>query len=161
MESAYICIEGGSCGGLGTPNADGSYSMTVMVSDENGTAIPQQLEADGTTVVPLDNGSFQVVETDSNNIVTITPASSFSTPGTDRHALYGHNINIKCQNVGSTTIAAKLLPTDNSAGTVSGFTYTTSNYPQAGSILSTVGSDEYYGNSLAVNCSSTGSMTLQ
>lgn len=161
LQSAYVC-DAACDGSIGTMDANGAYDLYIVPADENGTAIPYQLEADGTTVVPFDNGSWQFVEADSNNVVSITQAaSSYAVPGTVRHGSYGENATVKCQGVGSATIAAELVPGGPSAGSVTGFPYTASNYPAAGSILGSVGSDNYFGGSLTITCSASGSITVQ
>jgi hypothetical protein len=71
---------------------------------------------------------------------------------------YGENLTISCNTVDTTTVVAELLSSDPSAGSVTGFT---SNYPAAGLILSSVGSDEFFGNELSVSCSASGSIQVQ
>jgi hypothetical protein len=161
MQSAYIC-DAGCDGSVGSMDSNGAYDLYVVPTDENGTAIPYQLEADGTTVVPFDNGSWQFEEADSNNVVDITQAApSYSVPGTVRHGSYGEDATVKCKAVGSATLAAVLVPGGPSAGTVTGFTYTSANYPAAGSILGSVGSNNYFGGPLTITCSASGSITVQ
>lgn len=168
LQSAYIC-DAGCDGGVGSMDANGAYDLTVTVADEAATAIPYEVEADGTTVVPFDNGSYQIVETDANNIVKIGQAStSYSTPGTaDSTGLYGENITVTCQNAGSTTIAAELTGTNTPLnGGVDGFTYnygtaSGDNYPAAGSLLASAGADQFFGNSMSLTCAANGTITIQ
>lgn len=162
LESDYICPHSGGCSSLGSPNTDGSYTLDVIVADENGTAIPYQKDAQSNPI-PFDNGSYSIVAVDPS-IVTITPlhAGPYTTPGTDRASgTYGEEINVKCANVGSTVIEAKLDAGDNSAPTVTKFNAVSGDYPAAGSVLGSVGADLYYGNTPTINCTSTGSMTIQ
>lgn len=159
MESAYLC-DAACDGQAGTYGANG-YSITVFVADEAGDAIPYQKDASGNPV-PFDNGSYQIVEADSNNIVTITqPGTTYSTPGTADHSLYGENINITCNKVGTTQVEAVLLASDPSSGSVTNFTYNANNYPAAGSVLGSVGADEYFGNVLSVNCTASDIVTVE
>jgi hypothetical protein len=159
LQSAYLCDA--ACDGGPGVYSNGAYDITVFVADESGTAVPYQVDASGNPV-PFDNGSYQIVETDGSKIVTITqPASSYSTPGQALHSLYGEDITISCNQVGTTTVAAELVPGGPSSGSVAGFTYTAQNYPVAGSVLGSVGADQYFGNTLAVNCTSTGGLTVQ
>ena len=161
MQSAFICPHTGSCTGLGTPNADGSYDLDVIVSDENGTAIPQETDGSG-NVVSFDNGSYKVVETDGNGIVTISGhAGPFNAPGTDRKNTYGETINVKCAKLGTATVEAQLVPGGPSAPTVIGFNAVSGDYPAAGSYLGFTGANQYYGGPISVNCTSTGSLSVQ
>ena len=158
MQSAYLCDE--NCDGhAGSYSANG-YDIFVFVADESGDTIPFQKDANSNPV-PFDNGSYQVVEQDGNNVVTISKPGPFSSPGTDAHNLYGVEEHIACNKVGTTTVAAELLSTDPSVGSVTGFNYTANNYPAAGSVLSSVGADQFYGNTLSVNCTATGSITVE
>jgi hypothetical protein len=150
MQSAYLC-DAACDGQAGTYGANG-YSITAFVADEAGDAIPYQTDASGNPV-PFDNGSYQIVEADTKNIVTITqPGTTYSTPGTADHSLYGENISITCNTVGTTQVEAVLLASDPSTGSVTNFTYNANNYPAAGSVLGSVGADQYFGNVLSVNC---------
>jgi hypothetical protein len=159
MESAYLC-DAACDGGAGTYGANG-YSITVFVADEAGDAIPYQTDASGNPV-PFDNGSYQIIEADSNNIVTITqPGTIYSTPGTADHSLYGENISIACNKVGTTQVEAVLLASDPSSGSVANFTYNANNYPAAGSVLGSVGANEYFGNVLSVNCTASDVVTVE
>ncbi len=159
LQSAYLCDT--ACDGGPGVYSNGAYDITVFVADESGTAIPYQVDGNGNPV-PFDNGSYQIVETDANKIVTITqPAASYSVPGQALHSLYGEDITISCNQAGSTTVAAELVPGGPSSGSVAGFTYTSANYTAAGSVLGSVGADQYFGNTLAVNCTSTGGVTVQ
>lgn len=159
LQSAYLCDA--ACDGHPGGYSSNGYDITVFAADESGDAIPYQVDANATPV-PFDNGSYQIVETDANNIVTITqPALSYSTPGQAAHSLYGEDISIACNQAGSTTVAAELVPGGPSLGSVAGFTYTSQNYPVAGSVLASVGADQYFGNTLAVNCTSTGVGSVQ
>jgi len=149
MESAYLC-DAACDGQAGTYGASG-YSITVFVADEAGDAIPYQT-ASGNPI-PFDNGSYQIVEADGKNIVTITqPGTTYRTPGTADDSLYGENISIACNEVGTTQVEAVLLASDPSSGSVTNFTYNANNYPAAASVLGSVGADEYFGNVLSVNC---------
>lgn len=170
MQSAYICDEDLSgnpvCdGGIGPVQSDGTYHLYAVVADENGTAITNQ-QVGGSTL-PFDNGSYQIAEQDQNGIVTITNAGPFSGPGTDRHGLYGENITIKCNQTGSTTVAAELAGTNTPlGGGVTGYTYAYGtaagdNYPAAGSILGAVGADQFFGNELNFSCDASGNITIQ
>jgi len=159
MESAYLC-DAACDGQAGTYGASG-YSVTVFVADEAGDAIPYQTDTSGNPV-PFDNGSYQIVEADSNNIVTITqPATTYSTPGTADHSLYGENISISCNKVGTTQVEAVLLASDPSSGSIANFIYNANNYPAAGSVLGSVGADEYFGNVLSVNCTAGDVVTVE
>jgi hypothetical protein len=172
-ESAFIC-DSGCTGGLGTPLADGSYNLDVVVADENGTAIPHQV--DNGKPVPYDNGPYDIVTVDPT-VAVVTDAASkaplgdFSTPGTHRHSqdimkpngngIYGETVNVKCIKTGSTTIEAKLTATS-AIGHVLGFAPTPgTNYPMAGSVLGFTGADNYYGGTMAINCSASGTLTIQ
>lgn len=158
MESAYLC-DAACDGQAGTYGASG-YSITVFVADEAGDAIPYQT-ASGNPV-PFDNGSYQIVEPDGQNIVTITqPGTTYSTPGTADHSLYGENISIACNKVGTTQVEAVLLASDPSSGSVANFTYNANNYPAASSVLGSVGADEYFGNVLSVNCTASDVVTVE
>lgn len=166
MESAYLCDT--ACdGGSGQVDSNGDFDINVYVADENGTAIPYQVEADGTTVVPFDNGSYQIVTADNgsatgDNILSITqPQTSYSTPGQAASGNYGEGIKLHCLNVGSTIVQAQLLSSDPSKGNINAFNYTANNYPAAGSVLSTVGSDQYFGNTLHVLCNANGNINIQ
>jgi hypothetical protein len=159
MESAFLC-DAACDGGAGTPDASGLYHITAYASDEAGDAIYQQTDSNG-NLVPFDNGSYQIVETDDGGIVTLGGlAASYNTPGT-AGGQYGQAFTVACNKVGTATIAMELLSTDPSQGDVSGFSYTSQNYPDAGSTLSTVGADEYEGNTLTVNCSGTANVVIQ
>lgn len=151
LQSAYLC-DAACDGQAGTYGANG-YAIKVYVADEAGDAIPFQKDASNNPV-PFDNGSYQIVEADNNNVVTITqPGTTYNTPGTDDHdSLFGENITIACNKVGTTNVEAVLVAGGPSSGSVSGFTYTANNYTAAGSVLGSVGSDEYFGNVLSVNC---------
>ena len=103
--------------------------------------------------VPFDNGSYQIIEPDGQNIVTITqPGTTYSTPGTDDHSLYGENMTITCNTPGTTQVEAVLLASGPSSGSVANFGYNVKNYPAAGSVLGSVGADQYFGNVLSVTC---------
>ena len=150
MQSAYLCGDTNCDGGM-TYGPSG-YPITVFVADEAGDAIPFQKDTSGNPV-PFDNGSYQIIEPDGQNIVTITqPGTTYSTPGTDDHSLYGENITIKCNTVGTTQVEAVLLASDPSSGSVANFTYSANNYPAAGSVLGSVGSNQFFGNVLSVTC---------
>ena len=151
MQSAYLCDA--ACDGQAGTYGPNGYAITVFVADEAGDAIPFQTDTSGNPI-PFDNGSYQIVEPDGQNIVTITqPATTYSIPGTADHSLYGENITIACNKSGMTTqVEAVLLASDPSSGSVTNFTYSANNYPAAGSVLSSVGADEYFGNVLNVNC---------
>jgi hypothetical protein len=154
MQSAYLCDA--ACDGQAGVYTSG-FNIQAFASDESGDAISYQ--SNGGVAVPYDNGSFQLVETDGLGIVTISNPGPFSVPNAT-NADGGENFTITCSQVGTTTVAAELLSSDQSQGSVSGFTYTAQNYPQAGSTLSSVGADEYFGNTLAVNCTSTDVLTI-
>ncbi|HEX3469043.1 MAG TPA: hypothetical protein VHT05_13275 [Candidatus Elarobacter sp.] len=127
-DSAFWC-DAACDGGDGNANADGSYTLQVFATDHEGDAIPYQLS--GSTPISLDNGPVTLVETDSNNVVTITPAGPFTNPGNDNQVSYteagqssiasGWLVNIKCNSVSTTTVAVK-VGTNNSGG-VNGFNY--------------------------------------
>ena len=155
MQSAYLC-DAACDGQAGTPDAQNVFHLTAYVSDEAGAAIYQQTDAGG-NIVPFDNGSYQIVETDNNGIVQLGGNTGpFSAPGNqDLYGIYGEKFTIQCLKIGSTVVAAELLPSDPSTGSVTGFTYTSQNYPQpqVNPILGSVGADEYFGNKLSVNCS--------
>jgi hypothetical protein len=172
-QSAFIC-DAGCTGGLGTPLADGSYNLDVVVADENGTAIPHQV--DNGKPVQYDNGPYDIVTVDPT-VATVTDAATkallgdFAAPGTHRHSqdsmnpngngTYGETVNVKCIKVGSTTIEAKLTATS-AIGSISGFTPTPgTNYPMAGSVLGSTGADNYFGGAMAINCSASGALTIQ
>jgi hypothetical protein len=161
MQSAYLC-DAACDGQVGNPDPNGNFDITVFIADEAGDVINQQT-LPSSQLVPYDNGSYQIVETDNQGIVTINqPSLSYNAPGNAiASGPYGENISITCNKMGTATVAAELLPTDPSSGGVSGFTYTSQNYPQAGSLLSAVGADEYFGNTLSVDCTATGSVTIE
>jgi hypothetical protein len=159
MESAFLC-DAACDGGAGTPDASGLYHITAYASDEAGDAIYQQTDSSG-NLVPFDNGSYEIVETDGGGIVTLGGlAASYNTPGT-AGGQYGQAFTVACNKVGIATIAMELLSADPSQGDVTGFSYTPQNYPAAGSTLSTVGADEYEGNTLTVNCSGSANVVIQ
>jgi hypothetical protein len=159
MESAFLC-DAACDGGAGTPDANGLYHIIAYASDEAGDAIYRQTDSSG-NVVPFDNGSYRLVETDGQGIVAIGgPAAIYNTPGS-AGGQYGQAFTLACNKVGTATVAMQLLSTDPSQGDVTGFSYTSQNYPAAGSILSTVGADEYEGNTLTVNCGGTANVVIQ
>jgi len=165
MQSAYLLCHATGCSGLGTPNADGSYDIDAVAADENGTAITDQLTdpSDPTSHLTFDNGSYQLVAL-TPGIVTFSNNGPFNTPGTDRHSTYGHTVNIKCSGVGATTIEAQIVSGSTGASTVTGFVNpieSSGDYPAATAFLGSVGSDQYFGGSINVNCTATGSMTIQ
>ncbi len=158
MQSAYLCDA--ACDGQAGTYGTSGFAITAFVADEAGDAIPYQTDT-ANNPVPFDNGSYQIVEPDGQNIVTITqPRTTYSTPGTDDHSLYGENITIKCNSVGTTQVEAVLLASDPSSGSVANFTYSANNYPAAGSVLGSVGSDQYFGNVLSVNCTASDVTTV-
>jgi hypothetical protein len=158
MESAFLC-DAACDGGAGTPDASGLYHITAYASDEAGDAIYQQTDSSD-NLVPFDNGSYSIVETDGQGIVTLGGlAASYNVPG-NAGGQYGQAFTVACNKAGMATIAMELVATDPSQGDVTGFTYTSANYPAAGSVLSTIGADEYEGNTLGVNCSTSGSANV-
>ena len=134
VDSAFWC-DAACDGHVGTPDANGVYTLNVFPTDHTGYAIPYQTA--GNTVVQLDNGPVQLVETDNNNIVSINgvaggggPANTFTDPGNQNTVVYteggqtplsGWIVAIKCQQVGQTTVALRVGP--NSHGSVTGFNY--------------------------------------
>ncbi|HEY8313055.1 MAG TPA: hypothetical protein VIG51_02675 [Candidatus Baltobacteraceae bacterium] len=134
-DSAFLCNWPDCNGTVGTPAADGTYSIMAFASDHEGDAIVQQKDASG-AVVPLANGPISMVETDSNHIVTIGNPGPFTDAGGDTtmHNGYaslvptgwlgGHLITIKCNAMGSTKVAMELGSTSPAAGAVTGFDYT-------------------------------------
>ncbi|MGZ3506041.1 MAG: hypothetical protein ACXWNJ_09270 [Vulcanimicrobiaceae bacterium] len=163
IQSAYLC-DAACDGQAGTPDANGVYHLTAYAADESGQSIYQQADGSG-NVVPFDNGPYMIAETDANNIVTLSGSlGPHNAPGSDNpHGPYGENFTIKCNSVGTTTVAMEFAPGAPSAGTVTGFNYTANNYPQPSlnPILSTVGADGYFGNTLALNCTATGSLIIE
>jgi hypothetical protein len=53
-----------------------------------------------------------------------------------------------------------LSATDPTHGVVPQFNYSSSNYPQPGSVIGSVPANQYFGNSMSVNCTATGSVTI-
>lgn len=155
-ESIYFCGDG-PCDTAASANADGSYSSTVYIASESGDAIPYQ--SNGSTQVPFDNGlGYTIEELDGSGIVTITNGGPFLAAG-DVSGVYGENITVTCKHAGSTTVAG-VLTSGGGTGSVSEFTYTAQNYPQAGSVLGSVGADIDFGNQMVLNCTASGTLTL-
>lgn len=131
-DSAFLCDWPNCTGGVGTPAADGTYTIVAFAADHMGDTIVQ---APNTTVTPLANGPFSIVETDANNVVTIGNPGPYADAGTDEnvHMGYnstvpngwnaGHTFTIKCNTTGSTTVAAVLGAGSPAHGVVSGFNY--------------------------------------
>ncbi len=128
VDSAFWCDA--SCdGGTGPANSDGSYSLLVFGTDHEGDAIPYQTV--GSTPITVDNGPLNLVETDSNGVVSITPGGPFTNAGNANTVSYteaglpsilsGWNVKVKCVNVGSTTVALQVGPS--ASGGVTGFNY--------------------------------------
>jgi hypothetical protein len=181
VDSAFWC-DAACDGGTGPANSDGSYTLAVFGTDHEGDAIPYQTV--GSTPVTVDNGPLKLVETDTNNIVTITPGGPFTNPGNANTVTYteagqatilsGWTANVKCVNVGSTTVALQVGP--NSTGGVTGFNYsadivssadpvnpaspvynpfatpTTRVYTDANQYVGTVPVQQDFGNELLVSC---------
>jgi len=163
LQSTYFC-DAACDGGPFIYDAVKGYQFSVYVADENGDTIPHQIDPITSLPVPFDNGSYQIWEPDGAGIVTITqpsPTGIYTAPGTMHHGgLYGEDISITCNKVGETTVVAQLVPGGPSAGTVTGFPTTVNNYPAANSILGSVGADQYFGNTLSLSCTATGSLTV-
>ena len=163
MQSAYICDvdlqDNPVCDGhIGPTQADGTYHLYVVVADENGTGITNQ-QVNGTSL-SFDNGPYSIGEQDNNGIVNITNAGPFTAPGTYRHGLYGEYIKVSCNKPGPTSIAAILGSGAPSAGPVTDFNYSSSNYPASGSVLGSVGADQYFGGTLSFDCTASGTISI-
>jgi hypothetical protein len=163
MQGAFLC-DAACDGQVGPQDANGLYHLTAYVTDESGAVITQQSDGNG-GFVPYDNGQYQIVETDNNGIVTLGGNTGpFTAPGSDNaHGPYGENFTIQCAKVGSTTVAAELVVPFVSTGSVTGYTYSSANYPQplTNPILSVTGADQYYGNVLNIDCTANGSIVIQ
>jgi len=163
IESAYLC-DAACDGQAGTPDSNGFYSLIAYAADESGNTIYQQTDpGNNNSVVPFDNGPYAIVETDGNNIVSLGGhLGPYGAPGNDDpNGPYGEAFTAKCNSVGTATVAMQLLRSGTSTGSVNGYTYSAANYPQAGSILSVVGADEYFGNVLTMDCTASGSLIIE
>jgi hypothetical protein len=130
VDSAFWC-DAACDGGTGPANSDGSYTLAVFGTDHEGDAIPYQTV--GGIPITVDNGTLNLVETDSDAIVSITttPTGPLTNPGNANVVTYteagqatissGWTATVKCLKVGSTTVALQVGPT--STGGVSGFNY--------------------------------------
>ena len=131
VDSAFWC-DAACDGGTGPANADGSYTLAVFGTDHEGDAIPYQTVAPS-TIIPVDNGTLSLVETDSDAIVAITstPVAPLTNPGNANVVTYteagqatilsGWTANVKCVKVGTTTVALQVG--SSAVGGVSGFNY--------------------------------------
>ncbi len=140
------------------------YSLTAYAADESGNTIYQQTDpGNNNRVVPFDNGPYAIVETDGNNIVSLGGhLGPYSAPGNDDpNGPYAEAFTVKCNSVGTATVVMHMLRSGTSTGSVNGYTYSAANYPQAGSILSVVGADEYFGNVLTLDCTASGSLIIE
>ena len=129
VDSAYWC-DAACDGGAGTADSNGAYTLLVFPTDHAGDAIPYQLN--GSTPIEVDNGPINLVETDSNSVVSITPSGPFTNPGNSNLVSYteaglasiqsGYSVSIKCLKTQTTTVAMQVggLPLN---GGVSGFNY--------------------------------------
>lgn len=157
-----------------TPGQGGTYTLTAVGADFEGFPIPSQIS--NGNPLPYDNGSFSVVETDAsagtaNQILTLTSAGPFTTPGTQLNQPsggywvpgtypYGQPFHAKC-NVRSATATLGLVTTrQGPLNGVTGQSYTfynpsntapsTGNYPDAGYLATgtkTGGNPDYHNGS--------------
>jgi hypothetical protein len=153
LEAGFICDD--ACDGqTGTPDENGVYHLTAYPVDENGSAV---------TGKAYSNGWWDIVEMDNQHLVTITTANPhpFNAPNIDAYGWDAQPFTFTCNGTGRTSIAARMLPNSSSShGPVSGFSYSQSNYPQAGAVLGSVGADQYFGNVLSVQCTTYGSVII-
>ena len=180
---AYACDEGGWCIPYQTDNNNnavpfdngGSYSLvecdTVTGKTCTGNAGIVQIEtcdSGGTTPVPAASQP---------DLTACTPAAGagpFTLPGQYTYEeqvaalpapagtvwyLAGMLTNIKCLTPGTTNVA--MIYNGPSTGGVTGFSYNSSNYPTSGQIISAVPAYAGFGNTIAVNCNSNLTITLQ
>jgi hypothetical protein len=129
----------------------GLYTLTAVIADYEGMAIPYQLV--NATPLVLDNGGFSVVETDAsavtlNPVLTLTNNGPFTNPGNALSAepsggffvpgtfTYGQHFNVKCNVLGTATLGlANTQQGANSAVTGQNYIYfppnaeSSSNYP--------------------------------
>ena len=192
-DSAYLCDWPNCDGGLGMPAADGTYTLMAFAADHEGDSIPQQLDANG-NAIPLANGPISILETDNNNVVTIGNSGPWNDSGSDAtmHNGYsktvpngwaaGHRIEIKCNSMGTATVAMKLSANGPSHGIVNGFDYSalidtskdpvdpangtpwavtqTSVWTTPGQSIGTVPTFQDFGNSMNVNCDAALNLTI-
>ena len=159
VQSAFLC-DAACDGQVGTADSNGVYHLTAYAADESGQTIYQQSDTNG-NIVPLANGPVQIVETDNNGIVTLGGASGpESAPGSDNaHGPYGYNFSIKCAKVGTTTVTPwSLAPArlQRAPLTASRTRRATTRSRKAIRSSRSVGADEYFGNTLNVNCEADG-----
>jgi hypothetical protein len=178
---AYACDEGGWCIPYQTDNNSnavpfdngGNYSLTECDTVSGKTC------TGNTGIVQLetcDTGGSTPVAFGANGgeglgpPAACTPAAGsgpFTIPGQYRYANQGTSVNylmgmvtnIKCLKPGSTNVA--MIYNGPSSGGVTGFSYSSSNYPTAGQIISSVPAYPSFGNTIAVNCSANLTITLQ
>jgi len=208
MDSGYWCDANCDTTPLETPLGDGSWNLSVLVSDENGFPIFSQLET-GASAVPFDNGSsysmrecdaitgspaslpegcsgnagiVQLTACGTGEALTLDPAPAactvnsdigpFTSPG--QYTIFaaegignaggyvaGELVNVKCLTPGTTTVAMVANPANLSTGSVSGFNYTSANYPHPGQVLGPVPIADEGGNTVAVNCTAALALTVQ
>jgi hypothetical protein len=182
LEAGFICPTGSyPLGCNGTPGAlgtDGWYHITAMPTNENGvTAIPQTKPADWAPyLTAYGNGAWQIEELDENHVVDLEPDTDL---GTDSLGPYitpkpiqrpsgyywdGQYAKFKCQKNGTAIIGMRLYPgaPGSKAVKADGFTHNSNNYPDAGALLGSTGSDIFYGNGagMTVQCNMYGSVAI-
>lgn len=191
VDSAFWC-DAACDGGAGTPAADGTYTLQVFATDHEGDAIAYQTDAKG-NAVQLDNGPVTLVETDGKNTVTIGNAGPFGNPGNAFTVSYleggntileGYNVTLKCNALGTATVAVKVGSGPLNGG-VTGFNYSalidpskdpvnpnapvfnpfptpqTAVYTTAGLLVGTVPVTQDFGNQLTLNCDATLNLSFQ
>ena len=138
--------------------ATGLYTFTAVAADAGGYPIATQL-ANG-AAVPFANGAYNVVESPADNpaIVAIT-GGPWSAPGSALPAVtgaYGNAFTVRCIRTGTAQLQLQLVggaPTN----PVSGYAYDAGTSPAPNALLP-IGA--HGPSSVAVNCTASGSLTI-
>jgi hypothetical protein len=146
----------------------GYYTLTAIGSDFEG--FPIALQGTSTAPIGFDNGSFSVMETDGNGILSLGASGPYSNSGSAltgpsggfyvaTQATYGRPFTASCIKTGTATVGLVTTATDPTVP-LSGETYTifdpannfatSGNYPGAGTLADgskTPGNPAYHGGS--------------
>ncbi len=123
LASGFICDWPSCDGTLGSPSTASTpgeppiYTLIAFPADADGWVIMNQIDPNTNLPAKFANGAFVIAENDANNIVNITNAGPYDSPGTaanynNNGALggpsgnwySGYTFTLQCQNVGTTTV---------------------------------------------------------
>ena len=134
------------------------YTFTAVAADSGGYPIGTQLANGGPA--PFANGAYKVIESPTDNpaIVSIT-GGPWSSPGSVFPAAtgtYGNAFTVRCINRGTAQLQLQLVGGAPTVA-VAGYTYDPSKYPPPNAVLP-IGARN--ASSVSVNCSASGSLTI-